>query len=69
MQRTGVALSTVHYNTIIDGYAKAKLFDHVFRYFSEMRAAKIAPDAYTYSSLITAFINADMPDKAMEVRR
>lgn len=38
-------------------------------YLAQMRAAKIAPDEFTYSSLITAYARSGRAEKAMAVYR
>ncbi|KAK6121557.1 hypothetical protein DH2020_044700 [Rehmannia glutinosa] len=53
---SGVECSTVTYNTIIDGYGKAKRFELMENSLSDMiQSEKCVPDIFTFNSVIGAY--------------
>lgn len=56
MSRSGVQCNTVTYNTLIDGYGKAKLFEQMNNTLMDMlQNGECCPDVYTFNSVIGAY--------------
>lgn len=59
MAYVGVECSAVTYNTIIDGYGKAEMFELMESSFTDMiENHTCLPDVYTFNSIIWAYGNA-----------
>ncbi|XVF37790.1 hypothetical protein REPUB_Repub20aG0041000 [Reevesia pubescens] len=55
MIKKGCAPDTVSYNTIMNGYCKAKRLDEAIKLFREMSQKGQFPDFVTYNTLIKIF--------------
>lgn len=61
MSYLGIECSTVTYNTIIDGYGKAELFDLMESMLTDMlENGTCLPDVFTFNSVIGAYGNSGM---------
>ncbi|KAJ9567394.1 hypothetical protein OSB04_003360 [Centaurea solstitialis] len=61
MSCLGIECSTVTYNTLIDGYGKAELFDLMESMLTDMlETGTCLPDVFTFNSVIGAYGNSGM---------
>ncbi|KAF9675565.1 hypothetical protein SADUNF_Sadunf09G0045400 [Salix dunnii] len=64
MSYIGIECSTVTYNTIIDGYGKAKMFEEMENTLTDMiESGSSAPDLFTFNSIIGAYGRSGLIDK------
>ncbi|CAI9103022.1 OLC1v1001437C2 [Oldenlandia corymbosa var. corymbosa] len=65
MSYLGVECSTATYNTIIDGYGKAGLFEEMERTLTEMiGSGACLPDIFTFNAVVGAYGNSGQIEKA-----
>ncbi|KAJ0095773.1 hypothetical protein Patl1_17157 [Pistacia atlantica] len=64
MSYLGIECSTVTYNTIIDGYGKAKMFEEMESSLTQMvESGSCLPDVFTFNSVISAYGNSGQIEK------
>ncbi|XP_022153245.1 pentatricopeptide repeat-containing protein At3g53170 [Momordica charantia] len=64
MSYLGIACNTVTYNTIINGFGKAKMFEQMESLLLEMiESGSCHPDLITFNSLIKAYGNSEQIEK------
>ncbi|XP_031273694.1 pentatricopeptide repeat-containing protein At3g53170 isoform X3 [Pistacia vera] len=64
MSYLGIECSIVTYNTIIDGYGKAKMFEEMESSLTQMvESGSCLPDVFTFNSVISAYGNSGQIEK------
>ncbi|KAL5760432.1 hypothetical protein ACOSP7_018943 [Xanthoceras sorbifolium] len=64
MSYLGIKCSTVTYNTIIDGYGKAKMFEELESSLTDMvESGSCLPDVFTLNSVLNAYGNSGKIEK------
>ncbi|CAK7330905.1 unnamed protein product [Dovyalis caffra] len=64
MSYLGIECSTVTYNTIIDGYGKAKMLEEMENALTDMiESGSSVPDLFTFNSIIGAYGSSGLIDK------
>ncbi|KAK8283054.1 hypothetical protein V6Z12_D08G067800 [Gossypium hirsutum] len=64
MSYLGIGFSTVTYNSIIDGYGKAELFEDMENLLTDMiESGDSLPDIFTFNSIIGAYGNSGQIEK------
>ncbi|KAG5238448.1 pentatricopeptide repeat-containing protein [Salix suchowensis] len=64
MSYLGIECSAVTYNTIIDGYGKAKMFEEMENTLTDMiESGSSVPDLFTFNSIIGAYGRSGLIDK------
>ncbi|OMO69747.1 hypothetical protein CCACVL1_19301 [Corchorus capsularis] len=64
MSYLGIEYSTVTYNTIIDGYGKAEMFEEMESLLTDMiESGNCLPDIFTFNSIVGAYGNSGQIEK------